>query len=94
MESNQEETKCLPVSEENMTDADQKGDELKKIKDLQTFIGNLPNIEKLLFDHDRLKEIKNLKEIKSLDLIKLLRGTKYSTKIKQFFEFDLAFKKT
>ena len=31
--------------------------------------------------------------MKSIDLIKLLRGTQYSTKIEQFFEFDDAIKK-
>ena len=93
MESNQEETKTLPVSGENKIDAKQLGDDLKIIRCIQTLFDNLPNIEKLLSNLDRLKEIKNLAEIKSIDLIKLLRGTQYSTTIEQFFEFDVAFKK-
>ena len=93
MESNQEETKTLPDSEENKIDAKEFEDDLKLIRCIQTLFDNLPNIEKLLFNLDRLKEIKNLAEIKSIDLIKLLRGTQYSTTIEQFFEFDLAFKK-
>ena len=93
MESNQEETKTLPVSEEKKINGKEFEDDLKIIRCIQTLFDNLPNIEKLLFNLDRLKEIKNLAEIKSIDLIKLLRGTQYSTTIEQFFEFDLAFKK-
>ena len=94
MEKGQEETKTLPISEENKTDTKQLGDDLKIIRCIQTLFDNLPNIEKLLFNLDRLKTIKNLAEIKSIDLIKLLRGTQYSTTIEQFFEFDLVLKKT
>ena len=58
MESSQEETKTLSISEENKTDAKQLGDGLKIIRCIQTLFNNLPNIKKLLLNLNRLKEIK------------------------------------
>ena len=93
MENSLEETKSLPVSEENKTDAEQEGDVLKKIKDLQSFFDKLSKNEHLMLKFNTLKEKMNFSQIKSIDLIKFLRGTQYSTTIKQFFEFDITFKK-
>ena len=39
-----------------------------------------------------LKESMDFTQLKSINLLKSLRGTQYSTKIQQFFEFDLAVK--
>ena len=93
MESNQEETKTLPVSEENKTNTEQEGDDLKKIKDLQTLFDKLSKNEQLMLKFDTLKETMNFAQIKSIDFIKFLRGTQYSTTIEQLFGFDIAFKK-
>ena len=59
----------------------------------QTLIDKLSRIEKLMLELDKLKRTKNLSQIKNIDLIKFLRGTQYSTNIKQLFEFDLTIKK-
>ena len=93
MESSKEETKTLLVSEENRTDATQEDNDLKKIKELQTLFKKLSMNEKLMLNLNTLKETKNFAQIKSIDLIKFLRGTQYSTKVEQFFEFELVFKK-
>ena len=94
MESNQEKTKTLPTFEEDKSDTIQEDDEdFKKIKDLKTLFDDLPRIEKLILNFDRLKEVKNFAQIKCIDLMQFLRGTQYSTKIEKFFEFDLAIKK-
>ena len=93
MESSQEETKTLPVSEENKTDVEQEDDGLKKIKDLQIFFDKLSKNEQLILKFNSLKETMNFCQMKSIDLIKFLRGTQYSTTIEQLFEFNLAFKK-
>ena len=92
MESNQQRTKTLPAFEENKSDTIQEDDEdFKKIKDLKTLSAKLLRIEQ--FKLDRLNDAKNCAQIKSIDLIQLLRGTQYSTKIEQLFEFDQAIKK-
>ena len=94
MESSQEETKSLPVSGESKTDVEQEGEDLKKIKDLQTLFDKLSKKnEQLMLKFNTLKETINFAQIKSIDLIKILRGTQYSTTIEQLFEFDIAFKK-
>ena len=59
----------------------------------QTLIDKFSRIEKLMLELDKLKRTKNLSQIKNIDLIKLLRGTQYSTNIKQLFEFDLTIQK-
>ena len=93
MESNQEETKSLLVSEESKTNAKQEGDNLKKIKDLQTFFNKLSKNQQFMLMFNRLINTKKFAQIKSIDVIKFLRGTQYSTKIEQFFEFDIVIKK-
>ena len=93
MESDQEETKSCRSSKSITKDKKQEDDGLKKIKDLQTFFDKLSKNEQLLRKFYRLKKRKVFAQIKSIDLIKFLRGTQYSTKIKQLFEFDLAIKK-
>ena len=70
-----------------------KDDNIKNIQVPQTLAEKLSRIEKLILELDKLKRTKNLSQIKNIDLIKLLRGTQYSTKIEQFFEFDLTIKK-
>ena len=59
----------------------------------QTLIDKLSRIEKLVLELDKLKRTMNLSQIKNIDLIKFLRGTQYSTNIKQLFEFDLTIQK-
>ena len=93
MESSQEETKTLFVSEENKIDTTQEDHDLKKIKDLQTLFDKLSKNEQLMLKLNALKHTKNFAQIKSIDLIKFLRGTQYSTRVEQFFEFELVFKK-
>ena len=46
-----------------------------------------------MLELDKLKRTKNLSQMKNIDLIKILRGTEYSTNIKQLFEFDLTIQK-
>ena len=92
MEIGRGETKTLHKSNQVRKDTKQKDGDLKKIKDFQTLISKLSSFKKLIRKLDRLKEEKNFEQIKSIDLIKILRGTQYSTKIKRFFEFDQAFK--
>ena len=93
MESDQEETKTRHKSKKGRKETKQKDGGLKKIKDLQTLFDKFSRFEKLMRRLNRLKEGKNFAQIKSIDLIKILRGTQYSTKIEQFFEFDQAIKK-
>ena len=93
MESSQEETKSLLVSGESKANANQEADDLKKIKDLQTFFDKLSKNEKLMHKLNALKETNDFAQIENIDLIKILRGTQYSLTIEKFFEFDFAFKK-
>ena len=93
MEGNQEEAKSLSISEEDKSDVKHEDEDFNKIKDLQTLFDKLSQNEQLMFKFDRLKSAKHFTQIKNIDLIKFLRGTQYSSKIEQSFEFDLAFKK-
>ena len=70
-----------------------KVENIKKNQVPQTLIDKLLRIEKLMLELDKLKRTKNLSQIKNIDLIKFLRGTQYSTNIKQLFEFDLTIQK-
>ena len=93
MERNQEEAKSLPITEENKSDAKQEDYDFMKNKDIQTLFEKLAQIEQLKLKLDKLKQTNSFEQIKNLDLIKMLRGTQYSSKIDQFFEFDLTIKK-
>ena len=64
------------------------GDDLKEIKDLQFLIDKLKINEELYRKINRLMNTNNFAQIKNFDVIKILRGTQYSTKIDNFFEFD------
>ena len=92
MEKGQEETKIRSKSTKTRKDTKQKDNDLKKIKDLQTLFHKLSKNEQLLLKLNALKKTKNFAQIKSIDLIKFLRGTQYSTRVEQFFEFELVFK--
>ena len=93
MESNQEEAKSLLVSEENKSDPKQEDYDFIKNQDLQTLFDKLAQIEQLKLKLDRFKQAKSFEQLMNFDLIKMLRGTQYSSIIKQFFEFDMVFKK-
>ena len=93
MESNQEEAISLPVSKENKSDVKQEDYDFMKNTDLKTLFDKLAKFEQVKLKLDRLNHTESFKQIKNFDLIKMLRGTQYSTKIKQFFEFDLIIKK-
>ena len=70
-----------------------KVENIKKNQVPQTLIDKLSRIEKLVLELDKLKTTMNLSQIKNIDLIEFLRGTQYSTNIKQLFKFDLTIQK-
>ena len=79
MERNQEEEKSLPISEENKSDAKQQDYDFMKNKDIQTLFEKLAQIEQLKLKIDRLKQTNSFEQMKNLDLIKMMRGTQYSS---------------
>ena len=91
MERRKEETKTPIKFKLTRKVKKQEDDGLKKIKDLQTLFHKLSKNEKLILELNALKKTKNFAQIKSIDLIKFLRGTQYSTRVEQFFEFELVF---
>ena len=94
MENCKEEVKaCQIPTDDKQQVSEPKDDNIKKDQVPQTLIDKLSRIEKLILELDKLKRTKNLSQIKNIDLIKFLRGTQYSTNIKQLFEFDIIIQK-
>ena len=89
MKSFKERTKARPNPQNVIKVTEKIDDDIKKIQAPKTLVEKLSRIEKFIFDLDRLNRTKNLAQMKNIDLIKFLRGTQYSTKIEEFFEFDL-----